>query len=125
MNKKQLLEGVDLYRHDHDITIAEFARLASIDIRRMQKYCKGDLELKDEDAVKISMLLRLPYEAETKPTKATKKKIGEVQDVIGVRGDAKLLAQIYKEAMGLETDTEAATLLIIKGFKTILKEAAE
>lgn len=45
-------------------------------------------------------------------------------EAIGIRGDARVLVQMYREAMGFKTDTDAATYIVKQYFANILKEAA-
>ena len=66
MTKDQLIEGAGLYCRDHNLTIEEFARQVGIYSERMKVYAHGDYELTDDDALKLSLFLRLPWELEPK-----------------------------------------------------------
>ena len=66
MTKEQLIEGVGLYCDDHNITVEQFAKIAGIHFERMKLYCNGEYELTDDDALKISLLLRVPWEPSLK-----------------------------------------------------------
>lgn len=67
MTKSQLMEGVELYRKDHNLSLEEFAKLLKIDPVRMEGYSKGYSVLTNDDALKISLLLRVPFEPELDP----------------------------------------------------------
>ena len=57
------------------------------------------------------------------PKKAAAKKNTKTE-AIGIRGDARALVQMYREAMGFKTDTDAATYIVKQYFAKIFKEAA-
>ena len=62
MTKDQLLEGVGLYCEGNSITAEQFAKRVGIHPERMKLYCHGEYELTDDDALKVSLFLRLPWE---------------------------------------------------------------
>ena len=66
MTKADLLEVVGLYCEDHNITVEVFAKKIGIYAERMKSYYNGECELTDDDALKISLLLRLPWEPDLK-----------------------------------------------------------
>lgn len=44
-------------------------------------------------------------------------------EAIGIRGDARVLVQMYREAMGFKTDTDAATHIVKEYITNLLREA--
>ena len=46
-------------------------------------------------------------------------------EAIGIRGDARILVQMYRKANGFETDTDAATYIVKSFFMDRLKEVSD
>ena len=66
MTKEMLIQGVECYREEHNLSVEEFAQLVRIDPKQMQRYCDGIDELTDDDATMIGLLLRMIYIPEPK-----------------------------------------------------------
>ena len=66
MTKSQLIEGIELYRADHNLSLESLAQRVGIELARLEGYLNGWAVLTDGDALKISLLLRLPFEPELK-----------------------------------------------------------
>lgn len=129
----RLGEMLNAYREANNASRAGMAREIGISERRLRGIMTEGSEPKDTEAFLIRAWLDaeqfdyIPPEAvETvaeppQPKAPTKKK--NKAEAIGIRGDARVLVQMYREAKGFKTDTDAATYIVKSFFMNLLKEA--
>jgi len=124
-------EILNAYKEANEVSRAEMARSIGVPERRLRGIMAEGRTARPEDAKKITEWLKeerfdyVPPFAEEPPKKASKKKSKKASDTaegVSVRGDAKVLVQMYRETAGLKYDADAASVLIKKGFKTVMKE---
>lgn len=124
-SKEFIIDAAKCYKDDHGLSATTFGKQVGIEPRRMQKLIQGTAKLRDDEASRISLLvLRIPYDTEANKTD-NKKRLKDASDAVGVRGDAKALVQIFREAMGFETDTDATTYIVKDYFRIMLREAVK
>ena len=127
-SKEFVLEAAKCYIDDQNLTASGFGKKVGIAPRRMQKIIKGDVTMRNDEAMKIALMVRVPFdksiedEPQTSPKPTPKK---DKAEAIGIRGDARVLVQMYREAKGFKTDTDAATYIVKSFFMNLLKEAAD
>ena len=126
-------EMLNAYKEANNVTRAEMAREIGLPERRLRSIMTEGREATNAEEFIILKWLKAeqfdyipPEEVEiaeepTRPKVPNKKK--PKAEAIGIRGDARVLVQTYREAMGFKTDTDAATDLVKRGFISILKEA--
>lgn len=125
-SKEFVLEAAKCYISERHMPASTFGKLIGIEPRRMQKIFKGDAKMSDEEATKIALAVRVPFKAEPREETPKTEKAGTKKnkaEAIGIRGDARVLVQTYREAMGFKTDTDAATYIVKSFFINLFKEA--
>jgi hypothetical protein len=130
-------EMLNAYQKKTDCTRAEIARRTGVPERRLRAIMAEGREPIQQEEVFLTSWLKsvgfsyVPQEEATEdvpkasPKKKAAKTEGEKSEGVSIRGDAKKLVRLYKEAMGFKTDADAATALVKKGFMSVLKEASD
>ena len=129
-------ELLNAYKEANSVTRAEMSRSIGLPERRLRGFMtEGRKAEPQEEYIVLKWLEAKGFDyvppkpkAEEPPKKSPKKKVakteGEKSEGVSIRGDAKKLVRLYKEAMGFKTDADAATALVKKGFMSVLKEAS-
>ena len=131
-------ELLNAYKEANNTSRAEMAREIGIPERRLRGIMAEGRKASDTEEFLILKWLKdeqfdyIPPEAvETVETveeppqpKAPSKKKTKAE-AIGIRGDARVLVQTYREAMGFKTDTDAATYVVKSFFANLIKEASD
>lgn len=130
-------EMLNAYKEANGVSRAEMAREIGLPERRLRSIMTewrdpSDMEefiiLQWLDAQHFDYIPPKTEEASKTMKEVTKKKVSAKKstkaEAIGIRGDARVLVQMYREAMGFKTDTDAATYIVKQYFANILKEAA-
>lgn len=127
-----IVEMLNAYKEANGVTRAEMSRGCGIPERRLRGFMTEGRNPSDAEEFLILKWLEsekfdyVPPKAKVEevPKEPPKKKVPKAE-AIGIRGDARVLVQAYREAMGFKTDTDAATALVKKGFMSVLKEASD
>lgn len=132
---KNIVEMLNAYQEANKATRASMARSIGIEERGLRGIMTEGRNITPEEEAKIRAWLISeqfdyipPVKADSKAEPVTKHKVpnkgkkANESGAIGIRGDAKVLVQFYREAKGFKTDTDAATALVKKGFKAVIAE---
>lgn len=132
---KNIIETLNAYKEANKVSRANMARSIGINERRLRGLMTEGRNITPEEEAKIGAWLISeqfdcvpPVKADSKTEPVTKRKApnkgkrANESGAVGIRGDALVLVQVYREAKGFKTDTDAATALVKKGFKAVIAE---
>lgn len=125
-------EKLNAYKEANGVSRANMAREIGLPERRLRSIMTEGREPNDMEEFVILQWLDAQHfdyiPPKTEEASKTMKKVparkSTKAEAIGIRGDARVLVQMYREAMGFKTDTDAATYIVKQYFANILKEAA-
>ena len=115
-SKEHLLNLARGYCDYNKLTGAAFGRKTGIEVRKMQKILKGDVIMNDDEARKISLTIRAPFEEKKCKAPSGKKNLPKGMYLTGDR-----ILNDFMKATGISNKSLANTIMVMVAWDFIIR----